>query len=43
MQIVTIPDEVGAISEEVRAASEAHDIVITTGGVTKSLHAACSP
>lgn len=31
-QIVTIPDEVGVIANEVHAASESYDLVITTGG-----------
>lgn len=33
LQVVIVPDEVDAISAEVRAASEAFEIVITAGGV----------
>ena len=32
MQVITIPDDVAAISQEVHSASESADIVITTGG-----------
>ena len=33
LQVVIVPDEVDAISAEVRTASEAFEIVITAGGV----------
>lgn len=33
LQVVIVPDEIDAISAEVRAASEAFEIVITAGGV----------
>lgn len=31
-QVVTIPDDIGAIADEVHAAYEAFDLVVTTGG-----------
>lgn len=33
MQVAIVRDEVSAVAAEVRAASDAHDIVITSGGV----------
>ena len=32
-QVSILPDEVAAISAELRALSEAHDVVITSGGL----------
>lgn len=36
-QVVIVPDEVSAISAEVQAASEAFEVVITSGGVGPTL------
>lgn len=37
VQVSIIPDQVAAIAAEVRALSDAHDVVITTGGVGPTL------